>query len=100
MSDPTHLSVDVTAVDDPQARRVLRAIQHEYQTALTRQQVEIDVIFEVLLEKHLTSVGELRRHMTKLQQQQTGVTGRTGRLHDHLWGTTPAAPAHPTPPGH
>jgi hypothetical protein len=96
MSEQTPLSVDVSAVDDPQARRVLRAIQQEYHTALTRQQVEIDAILEVLLEKHLTSVGELRRHVTKLQQQTTGVTGRAGRLHDTLWTQTPGA----QPAGH
>ncbi len=100
MSEPAQLSVDVSGVDDPQARRVLRAMQQEYQAALHRQQVEIDVIFEVLLEKHLSSVGELRRHVAKLQQQQTGVTGRSGRLHDTLWGANPNTPPAHHQPGH
>jgi hypothetical protein len=96
MAESIHSAVDVSVVEDPDARRVLRAIQQEYGTALARQQAEIDAILEVLLEKHVTSVGELRRHVARHQQHQSG-GGRAGRLHDALWGAAGAAP-NPTPP--
>lgn len=92
MSEATHSSVDVSSVSDPDVRRVLRAMHQEYTTALAHQRAEIDAILEVLLEKHVTSVGELRRQVAKLQQQaaQAGQTGagvsRSGRLHDAIWG--------------
>lgn len=95
MSESFQSTVDVSTVADPDARRALRAMQQEYTAAFSRQQAEIDAILEVLLEKHVTSVGELRRHVTRLQQQQAHGT-RAGRLHEALWGNGPAAAAaHP-----
>jgi hypothetical protein len=95
MSDSFQSAVDIGTIADPDARRALRAMQQEYTAALSRQQAEIDAILEVLLEKHVTSVGELRRHVTRLQQQQAHGS-RAGRLHEALWGPTPSAAAvHP-----
>jgi hypothetical protein len=95
MSEAIHSSaVDVSAVADPEVRRALRAMQQEYQTALAHQRAEIDAILEVLLEKHVTSVGELRRHVARMQQQQQTHGSRAGRLHEALWGNGAAA-AHP-----
>lgn len=93
MSEMMQSAVDVNEVADPDVRRVLRAMQQEYQTALTRQRAELDAILEVLLEKHVTSVGELRRHVTKAQQQQAG-TSRSGRVHDAIWGAATAQVGH------
>ena len=87
-------ALDRIAAAHPDVRRVLRAIQQEYKAALSRQQAEIDAILDVLMEKHVTSVGELRRHVMKhAQQQQQSGGGRAARLHEALWGggTTPAA---------
>lgn len=93
MAESIHQSaVDVNAVADPDVRRVLRAMQQEYATALAHQRAEVDAILEVLLEKHITSVGELRRHVAKVQQQQAGGS-RAGRVHDALWGSAAAAAA-------
>ena len=97
MSDSFQSTVDIGVIADPDARRALRAIQQEYTAALSRQQAEIDAILEVLLEKHVTSVGELRRHVTRLQQQQAHGS-RAGRLHEsspvgRTRRTRPAFPA-------
>ena len=101
MAESNHPAVDVSLVEDPDVRRVLRAIQQEYKAALSRQQAEMDAILDVLMEKHVTSVGELRRHVMKhAQQQQQSGGGRAARLHEALWGggTTPAANGpRPTP---
>lgn len=91
MAEAIHSAVDVNAVADPEARRVLRAMQQEYLTALAHQRAEIDAILEVLLEQHVTSVGELRRHVAKAQQQQAGAS-RAGRVHEAIWGAAAAAP--------
>lgn len=91
-----HSAVDVSLIQDPDVRRALRQIQEEYANQLAHQRAEIDAILEVLLEKHLTSVGELRRHVAKSQQAGTG---RAGRLHDALWGNAQSTGhgTHPTP---
>ena len=100
MSEAIHSAVDVSVVQDPDARRVLRAIQQEYSTALTHQRAEIDAILDVLLEKHITSVGELRRHVTRQQQNPQPGGGRAGRLHEALWGAQAAPATHPHASGH
>lgn len=96
MADAVQPTVDVSTIPDPDVRRVLRHIQQDYQTQLAHQRAEIDAILEVLLEKHLTSVGELKRHVMKGQQQQQQQGSRSGRLHDALWGNgTPPPGAAP-----
>jgi hypothetical protein len=99
MADAAHLTVDVSTIPDPDVRRALRQIQTDYQTQLTQQRAEIDAILEVLLEKHTTSLGELKRHVAKVQQQQQQGS-RSGRLHDALWGGGAAAPAAGAAPRH
>ena len=90
-------SVDISQVQDAEARRVLRAIQKEHAAALSRQQAEIDAILDVLLEKHVTSIGELRRHVMKHAQQQGAGGGRAARLHEALWGAAAVPAPRPSP---
>lgn len=95
MADAIHSAVDVSTIMDPDVRRVLRKIQEEYMTQLSQQRAELDAILEVLLEKHVTSVGELRRQVMKIQQQQQQQGSRSGRLHDALWGSGGTPPTGP-----
>ena len=42
--------------------------------------MEIEALVEVLIEKHMTSIGEFRRHMMRVSQKDA----RGSRLHDQL----------------
>jgi hypothetical protein len=85
-SQPQVPSLDLSRVDDPETRRAIRAVHQSMADTMARQQMEIEALVEVLMEKHLTSIGEFRRHMQKLSQKDA----RGVRLHDQLT----AAPAH------
>lgn len=92
MTDPTSpaaagSTVDLSRVDDPETRRAIRAVFQQMTDTLTRQQMEIEALIEVLIEKHLTSIGEFKRHMMRLHQKDA----RGLRLHDQLM--MPPAPA-------
>lgn len=89
---------DLSRIDDPEVRRALRAIQQEVTVGLQRHQLEIDALLEMMMEKHVGSIGEFKRLLTTLQQN----TQRTGRIHDALAAatsgastTTPASGARP-----
>ena len=83
-----HDSLDLSYVQDPEARRALRGIHQQLNETLNRQQMEIDAVIETLLEKHITSLGEFKRVVARLQQDAT----RMNRIHDAI------APA-PAPAG-
>lgn len=85
MSDPIpHADgLDLTHIDDPHVRRALRTLQQQMSETLARQQLEIDAIIEVLLEHHLTSLGEFKRQLLRLQQDAS----RGQRLHNALAAT-------------
>src|SRR6266480_7128538 len=93
-SQPAAPTLDLSRVDDPETRRAIRAVHQVMADTLARQQMEIEALVEVLMEKHLTSIGEFRRHMQRLSQKDA----RGLRLHDQLM--TPAAPATAKPVAH
>lgn len=67
-SPPRPELLDFNHIDDPQVRRILRTMHQQTIETLHRQQLEIDAILEILLEKHLTSVSEFKRRLLLLQQ--------------------------------
>ena len=82
--------LDLSRVDDPETRRALRGVHQQMTETITRQQMEIEALVEVLIEKHMTSIGEFRRHMMRVSQKDA----RGLRLHDQLMAPSPTA-AHP-----
>ena len=68
-----------------------RAAREHAEAAVGRQQMEIEALVEVLMEKHMTSIGEFRRHMMRVGQKDA----RGMRLHDQLMA--PAAAHAPAP---
>src|SRR5437773_458684 len=88
-SQPAAPNLDLSRVDDPETRRAIRAVHQAMAETMARQQMQIEALVEVLMEKHLTSIGEFRRHMQRLSQKDA----RGLRLHDQLM--TPASPAAP-----
>jgi hypothetical protein len=101
-------NVDVSTITDPDIRRAFRSMVQQNQQLTARihqQQQEIEALLQMMLEKHVGSVGEFKRHMLKLQAGDA----RGERLHGMLTGgatngtttgataaaATPAAPARP-----
>jgi hypothetical protein len=75
-------------VQDPDVRRALRAVHAHYEAALAKQQTEIEVLLETLLEKHITSIGEFKRQMARFQNKDA----RVQRLHEQVAAVTSALP--------
>jgi hypothetical protein len=71
--DPPYLS----AIPDPDLRRAIRTVYHDLHATIDKQQIEIQALLEVILEKHVTSIGEYKRHLARVQQ---GGTTRTERI--------------------
>src|SRR5258706_10539835 len=94
-SEPAVPNLDLSRVDEPETRRALRAVHQQMADTMARQQMEIEALVEVLMEKHLTSIGEFRRHMQRLSQKDA----RGMRLHDQLMTPNSPAPA-PKPVAH
>lgn len=84
--------LDLRMVDDPGVRQVLRQIHQQLVEKVNRQQLQIDALLDLLVEKNVTSLGELKREIVKLQQSPQ----RGERLHQALFAPAPAAP-HPAP---
>ena len=83
-------TLDLSRIDDPETRRAIRAVHQQLTDTISRQQMEIEALVEVLIEKHMTSIGEFRRHMMRVSQKDA----RGMRLHDQLMAPSPShAPA-------
>ena len=90
--------VDVSSITDPDVRRAFRSLLQASQLMSARiqqQQQEIEALLQMMVEKHIGSIGEFKRHMIKLQNADP----RSERLHGQIAGSpAPAAPAHTTTP--
>jgi hypothetical protein len=87
---------EIAEIQDADVRRAIRAIYRDLHEAVQRQQVLAEVLLEVLLDKNLTSMGELKRHVARTQQGGE----RIHRIHEQLTSLTqqprsPGAPAAP-----
>ena len=58
---------DLSHIQDPDVRRALRVMNQQVTEALNRHQMEIEALVEVLLERHLTSIGEFKRASNELR---------------------------------
>ena len=74
---------DLSQISDPDVRRALRAIYQELHSTIHRQEIEIQAMLEMLLEKHVGSIGEYKRHLTRLQSGGA----RSSRIHDQVAAT-------------
>lgn len=84
----------IASVPDPDVRRALRAIYHDLHQTIQHQQVEIQALLEMMLEKHVGSVGEYKRHLTRLHQ---GGVPRSERIQGQTSSTPGVAPHGMTP---
>jgi hypothetical protein len=78
-------------IPDPDVRRAMRRMHEHYECTIAKQQMEIEALLEMLLEKHIGSIGEYKRHLVRMQQKDARMT----RLHDQIVSAArPAAAAH------
>jgi hypothetical protein len=89
--------VDVSSITDPDVRRAFRSLlqANQYMTVrVEQQQQEIEALLQMMVEKHIGSIGEFKRHMIKLQNADP----RSERLHGQIAGSpAPAAHMHAAP---
>ena len=75
--------VDVSTIPDPDIRRAFRAvvqINQQLGIRVHQQQQEIEALLQMMVEKHVGSVGEFKRHMLRLQTADA----RSERLHGQV----------------
>jgi hypothetical protein len=93
MSDSgTMPQVEVSTIPDPDIRRAFRAvvqINQQLSARVQQQQQEIEALLQMMIEKHVASVGEFKRHMLKLQTADA----RCERLHGQIAGAAAAPQA-------
>ncbi len=90
--------IDVSTISDPDIRRAIRSVVqlNQHLTAQVHQhQQEIESLLQMMVEKHIGSIGEFKRHMLKMQSADP----RSERLHGQIAGHAAppsAAAAHST----
>ena len=78
-------AVDVSTISDPDVRRVIRQVvvlNQQLSAQIKQQQNEIEALLQMMIEKHVGSLGEFKRHMLKLQQGGA----RSERIHEQITG--------------
>lgn len=75
------LNVDLTRIENAEVRRALRQLIMQLQETITQQQVEIEALLEMMLDKHLSSVSEFKRHVQLIRQR---TSERADRLHSQV----------------
>jgi hypothetical protein len=73
----------IGSIPDPDMRRAVRAVYQDLHATIEKQHIEIQALLEVILEKHVTSIGEYKRHLTRLQQ---GGVPRSERIQGQVDG--------------
>lgn len=99
MADTT-ATVDVSTISDPDTRRALRGllqVNQHLQAKVVQQQQEIEALLQMMVEKHIGSLGEFKRHMIRLQSGEA----RSERIHGQVASAAavpePATPAPAAP---
>ncbi len=91
MSDTSVLAAEIALIDDPHARRALRALHQEMCQAIRAQQLHIEALLDMLTDKHASTLVDFKRALLRLQQHGE----RAQRIEEAI--ATPQAPS-PQPP--
>jgi hypothetical protein len=78
-------NVDVSTITDPDVRRAFRMVVQQNQQLTARmhqQQQEIEALLQMMIEKHVGSLGEFKRLMLRLQAGDA----RGERIHSMMTG--------------
>ena len=66
------LNVDLTRIENPEIRRAIRHLIQQLQEIISQQQVQIEALVEMTVDKHVWSQSEYRRYVQKISQSATG----------------------------
>jgi hypothetical protein len=64
----TSLSVDLTRIENAEVRRAVRSLMQQMQQVIDRQQTQIEALLEMVLDKHVGSIGEYKHYMQRSAQ--------------------------------
>lgn len=78
------LNVDLTRIENAEVRRAIRQLIQQLQEIIVQQQLQIEALVEMTVDKHVWSMSEYRRYLQKLSQT---AAVRPDRMH-------PQPPAH------
>ncbi len=80
MATPTMhnpLGIDLSNVEPAETRRAVRQVLQMLNARLEEQQTEIEALIEMLVDRHVVSVGELKSYIRRMQQRDD----KAARLH-------------------
>jgi len=63
-----HSLPDLSFVQDPDVRHALRLVCRHLCETIEKQQMVIEALLEMMMEKHMGSLGEFKRHLIRLHQ--------------------------------
>jgi hypothetical protein len=89
--------IDVSTISDPDIRRAIRSVVqlNQHLTAQVHQhQQEIESLLQMMVEKHIGSIGEFKRHMLKMQSADPRSERLHGQIAGHAAPSAAAAAAH------
>jgi hypothetical protein len=69
MSESSHLieTVDLSSITDPDVRRAVRSMLQQLQGACDRQQIQIQAMMDMLIERNIASLADIKRHLIRRQ---------------------------------
>ncbi len=68
------LNVDLSRIESPEIRRAIRQLIQQLQEIISQQQIQIEALVEMTVDKHVWSQSEYRRYVQKIAQTATGRT--------------------------
>lgn len=71
------MGIDLSNVEPAETRRALRQVLQMLSARLEEQQMEIESLIELLVDRHVVSVGELKSYIRRMQQRDD----KAARLH-------------------
>lgn len=72
------LNVDLTRIENPEIRRAIRQLVQQLQEIISQQQIQIEALVEMTVDKHVWSQSEYRHYVQRIAQN---ATGRPDRFH-------------------
>jgi len=75
------LNVDLTRIENAEVRRAVLQLIQQLQEIISQQQLQLDALLELMLDKNISSIGEYRRHLQRIVERGSD---RSGRLHGQI----------------
>lgn len=76
-----HLNIDLSRIEQAETRRALRSLVQQLQEITRQQQVEIEALLDMMVDKNIGSLGEFKRYVTRIVQHSDE---RIERVHSQI----------------